>query len=207
MTCDKGPKLAGRYSYSYVACTVTTWLLRRFSLAFLCTCASSVWSGTEPILLSVFGCHPNPIGKDHTLRPLISLSLSFSFSHCVFQHSSQPSLLPHILPFLLISTDLSSRHVDRQTSVWCSGAHSCILTGLTHVLASQAPLQSHKLQAAKNVWNFPQRLAIIPILNCDSHSVPCTFKLDFSQIAHDYSFSFLSQLQQRPGSLFLIQVF
>lgn len=155
----------------------------------MCTCASSVWSGTEPILLSVFGCHPNPIGKDHTFRPLISPSLSFSFSHCVFQHSSQPSLLPRILPYLLIFPDLSSRHEDRQTSVWCSGAHSCILTGLTHVLASQAPLQSHKLQAAKNVWNFPQRIAIIPILNCDPHSLPCTFKHDFSQIAHDYSFS------------------
>lgn len=82
-----------------------------YELALLCAWGSSVWSGTEPILLSAVGRHPNPTGKDHTLRPLISLSLSFSSFRCVFQHSSPPCILP------VISTDLSSTHQNRQMSV------------------------------------------------------------------------------------------
>lgn len=71
------------------------------SFEYVCVCVHfsereclQCWPGTEPILLSAFGRHPNPTGKDHTLRPLISLSLSFSFSRCVFQRSSPPSLPP-----------------------------------------------------------------------------------------------------------------
>ncbi len=47
---------------------------------------------------------------------LISLSLSFSFSHCVFQRSSPPSLPPALYTSCYL-TDLSNRHQDRQTSV------------------------------------------------------------------------------------------
>lgn len=60
-------------------------------------------------------------GKDHTLRPLISLSLipllfPLCLSALISTHpTSLPSLPPYVLP--AISTDLSNTHQDRQMSV------------------------------------------------------------------------------------------
>lgn len=66
--------------YIFTAPSFTSKFSERLMYVYgFCAWGSSVWSGTEPILLSAFGRHPNPTGKDHTLRPLISLSLSFSF--------------------------------------------------------------------------------------------------------------------------------
>ena len=89
----------------------------KFSDRFQCVCVcvyvcisvgawrSSVWPGTGPILLSAVGRHPNPTSKDHTLRPLISLSLSFAFFPAAYfsDHPLPPSLPIHFLLSALIS--------------------------------------------------------------------------------------------------------
>lgn len=80
---------------------------------------------------------PNPTGKDQTLRPLISLSLSFSFFLAVsfsvlpLPPSLPPSSLVYFLSSLLIS--LTDIRTGEHVAVLSAIEH---LTELTHVLVS-----------------------------------------------------------------------
>lgn len=98
----------------------------------VCMCAwgSSVWPGIEPILLCAFGCHPNTTGKDHTLRRLTSLSLSFSFSRCVFQRSPRPptlTLTPPCPVYFLLSALIALADIR-------TGKRQCNVAALTATL-------------------------------------------------------------------------
>uniref|UniRef100_A0A3Q1H6Y6 VWFA domain-containing protein n=1 Tax=Anabas testudineus TaxID=64144 RepID=A0A3Q1H6Y6_ANATE len=73
--------------YIFTAPSFTSKFSERLMYVYgFCAWGSSVWSGTEPILLSAFGRHPNPTGKDHTLSItciFIAVKLFISF---ILQH-------------------------------------------------------------------------------------------------------------------------